>query len=266
MKRQGHDKIGTAEMLSLLARLQYRLGDLAAEEKLSREQLALADGIGSPGLTATALRDLGRCRLAAGDLAGARRHLAAAVRSHSDHGEALAAAAARLELAGSARLAGEPAEASRLAAQVADWYGERGMSGYRARALALLSQALLDEGRIAEAWRTAGQAHAISEPSEDLDLQLAVVTAMAPAGVAAGEGAASLGHLSWAIAEAARIGDVAAGLEARLILGALQLKTGDAIAGRATLEAVRRDAQARGFQGVARRAAALLVGQAVPLG
>lgn len=266
MKRQGHDKIGTAEMLSLLARLQYRLGDLAAAEKLSREQLALAGGIGSPSLTATALRDLGRCRLAAGDLAGARRHLAAAVRSHADHGEALAAAAARLELAGSARLAGEPAEASRLAAQVADWYGERGMSGYRARALALLSQALLDEGRIAEAWRTAGQAHAISEPSEDLELQLVVVTAMAPAGVAAGEGAASLGHLSWAIAEAARIGDVAAGLEARLILGALQLKTGDAIAGRATLEVVRRDAQTRGFQGVARRAAALLVGQAVPLG
>src|SRR6185295_6466183 len=265
MKRQGHDKIGAAEMLSLLARLQYRLGDPAAAEKLSREQLALAGEIGSPSLTATALRDLGRCRLAADDLAGARRHLAATVRSHADHGEALAAAAARLELAGFVRLAGEPVEASRLAAQAADWYGERGMNGRRALALALLSQALLDEGKIAEAWRTAGQAHAISEPSEDLELQLAVVTAMAPAGVAAGRGAEALGHLRWAVAEAARIGDVAAGLEARLVLGALQLKTGDAIAGRATLEAVRRDARARGFQGVARRAAALLVGQAVPL-
>jgi hypothetical protein len=92
------------------------------------------------------------------------------------------------------------------------------------------------------------------------------VTAMAPAGVAAGRGAEALGHLRWAVAEAGRIGDVAAALEARLALGALQLKTGDAIAGRATLEAVQRDAQARGFQGVARRAAALQVGQAVPLG
>ncbi len=266
MKRQGHDKIGVAEALSLLARLEHRLGDLAAAEKHSREELALAREIGSPSLTAAAQRDQGRWRLASGDLAGARRQLAAAVSSHAGQGEALAAAAARLELAGAARLAGEPGEASRLAAQVAEWYGERGMSGYRARALALLSQALLDEGRTTEAWRTAGQAHAISEPSEDLELQIAVVTAMAPAGAAAGEGAASLGHLRWAIAEAARIGDVAAGLEARLVLGALQLKTGDAIAGRATLEAVGRDAQARGFQGVARRAAALLVGPAVPLG
>jgi hypothetical protein len=141
------------------------------------------------------------------------------------------------------------------------------MGGQRARALALLSQALLAEGRPAQAWETAGQAHAISEQSEDLELQLAVVTAMAPAGVAAGERAAALGHLQWAIAEAARIGNLAAWLEARFILGTLQLQTGDPIAGRAALDAVRRDAEGRGFTGLARRAAAALqVGPPLSLG
>jgi hypothetical protein len=129
------------------------------------------------------------------------------------------------------------------------------MSGYRARALALLSQALLAEGRTVEAWQTAVNAYTISERSEDLQLQLEVLMAMAPAGAAAGESAAALDRLHRVIAETARIGDVAAGLEARLLLGALQVKTGDAVAGRATLEAARRDAEARGFKGMARRAA-----------
>src|SRR6185295_18181390 len=266
MKRHGHDKIGTAEVLGILARLQHRLGDLAAAEKLSREQLELARQIGSRTLTATALRGLGRWSLEQGDLKGARRQLEEAVRDHVEDGETLEATAARLELAGLAQLEGNPGESSRLASEAADWYGQRGMSGHRSRALALLSQAFLAEGRTAEAWRTAGQAHAISEESEDLELQLEVVTAMAPAGVAAGESAEALGHLQWVIAETARIGNVAAWLEARFLLGALQLKAGDPIAGRAALGAVRQAAEARGFKRLAQRAAAFQTGQPVPLG
>lgn len=254
MKRRGHDKIGTAEVLGLLARLQYRLGDLDAAASLSREQLALAREIGSRSLAGWALRDLGRWSFEAGDLAGARRQVEEAVRHHDDGGETLAAAAARLENARLAWLAGSSRDASRVAAEVADWYGQKGMSGHRARALALLSRALLAEGRTAEARQAAMGAHAISERSEDLQLQLEVLMAMAPAGVASGEGAAALGGLHRAIAEAARIGDVAAGLEARLLLGELQLQAGDPIAGRATLAEVRRDARARGFKGMARRA------------
>jgi DNA-binding winged helix-turn-helix (wHTH) protein/tetratricopeptide (TPR) repeat protein len=251
MKRQGHDKIGTAEVLGLLARLQYRLGNLDAAAKLSREQLALAREIGSRSLSAMALLDLGRWSFEAGDLAGARRQVEEAVKHHEAGGETLAAAAARLESARLARIAGSSREAARVASEVADWYGQRGMSGYRARALALLSQALLAEGRTAQAWQTARRAHAISEHSEDLQLQLEVQMAMASAG-AAGEREVALGRLRRVIAETARIGDVAMGLEARLLLGALQVKTGDGIAGHATLEAARRDAEARGFKGMAR--------------
>jgi DNA-binding winged helix-turn-helix (wHTH) protein/tetratricopeptide (TPR) repeat protein len=254
MKRQGDDRIGIAEVLGLLARLQHRLGNLAEAHKLGREELDLARRIGSPSLAATALRNLSRWSLATGDLAGARRQLDEAVRDHVAGGETLAAAAARVELADLALREGDAAAAARLASAAADWYGRRGMRGHRSRALALRSRALVVEGRPAEAWKAAAQAHAISEQSEDLELQLAVVTAMAPAGVAVGRTAETLGHLSWAIAEAARIGDVEAGLEARLYLGALQSKSGDPLSGRATLDAVRRDAEARGFKDVASRA------------
>ena len=266
MKRQGDDRIGTAEVLGVLARLQYRLGNLANASKLSREHLALARQIGSPSLAAMALRNLGRWNVEDGDLAEARHQLEEAVRDQTAGGEALEATATRLELARVALLQGAPEEASRLAAASADWYGKRGMSGRRARSLALRSRALLAEGRTADAWTSAGQAHAISEQSEDLQLQLEVVTAMAPAGVAAGKAAEAMGHLRWAVTEAGRIGDVAAALEGRLVLGALQSKTGDPIAGRATLDAVRQEAEARGFKGMLRRVAALEAGQPVPLG
>ena len=266
MKRRGHDKIGTAEVLGLLARLQQRLGNLAEAGEHGREQLALARQIGSRSLAAMALRNLGLSSLEEDDLAGARRQLEEAARGHAEGGESLEATAARVELAGLALRQGKPAEADRLASEAADWYDRRGMRGHRARALALRSQALLAAGRTAEAWNLAGQAHAISEQSEDLELQLAVVIAMAPAGVAAGKAAEAMGHLRWAVTEAGRIGDVAAALEGRLVLGALQSKTGDPIAGRATLDAVRQEAEARGFKGMLRRVAALEAGQPVPLG
>ncbi len=265
MKRQGRDKTGAAEVLGPLAQVELRLGNLGEAEKLSREQLALARGIGSRSLAAMALRLLGRWSLEAGDLPGARRQVEEALRSHIQNGEALEAAAARVELSNLTRLSGDSKEAGRLASEAADWYGQKGMSGHRAWALALLSQALLAQGRTAQAWETARQVYAIVQKSEDVELRIEVVTAMAPSGAASGGSAAILRSLDWAVAEAWRIGDVAAGFEARLVLGSLQLRSGTSAAGRAALEQVRRDAEARGFKSMARRAAeALQPGTAVP--
>ncbi len=267
MKRRGEDKIGVAEVLGLLAQLQYRLGGLAEAERLSREQLALARQIGSRTLAAMALRDLGCWSLERGDLAAARRQLEEAVKIHVEDAETLEATAARLELTDLARLEGSSKEASNLASAAADWYGQRGMSGHRARALSRLSEALLAQGRASRAWEIVEQAHAISEESEDVELQIEVVTAMASVGFAAGDHAAALGHLSWAVAEASRIGNVAAALEARFVLGSLQLRTANALAGRATLDEVRRDAEARGFKRLAQSAAAALqISRPAPLG
>ena len=262
MERQGRDKIGAAEVLGPLAQVELRLGNLGEAGKLGREQLALARRIGLRSLAAVALRLLGQWSLEQGDLPGVRRQAEDALRSHVENGEALEAAAARVELSNLAWLAGDFKEAGRLASEAADWYGQKEMSGHQARALALLSQALLGQGRTAQAWETARQAHAISQQSEDVQLQIEVVTAMAPAAAASGESATALGYLGWAVAEAGRIGDVAAGFEARLVLGSLQVMTGgiggtgDPAAGRTTLEQVRRDAEARGFKGTARRAVA----------
>jgi eukaryotic-like serine/threonine-protein kinase len=266
-KRRVRDRLGTSQVLGMLASLSYMQGDVGTARSYAAEQRALADRIAATLASAAALQTQARLRAAAGDLAAARENLSEALRLSSSRGAALLAAEIRLDRARLALLERQPGEAARLATEVAEWYGRRGMDRYRARALALLSEALLASGRPTRAQEVAEQAHALSEKSEDLELQILVVTAIAPAGVAAGESRAALGHLRWALAEADRIGYVATALEARFVLGTLQLRTGDPITGRATLDAVRRAAEARGFKGIARRAAAALQGgRPVPLG
>ncbi|HEX9941423.1 MAG TPA: tetratricopeptide repeat protein [Thermoanaerobaculia bacterium] len=265
-KRRVRDRLGISQVLGLLSSLEYEQGDLEMARRYAAEQRALADQIQAALAYAAALQQEGRLDVAAGNLATARKRLSEALRLSHSRGAALLAAGLRLDLARLALLERRPGEAVRLASEAADWYARRGMTVYHSRALALLAQALLADGRPSQAQEAAEKAHSISEDSEDLELQIEVVTAIAPSGVATGQSPAALGHLRWAIGEADRIGYVTHALEARLTLGALQLQTGDAISGRAVLEEVRRSAAARGFKGVAQRAVAALAGQRVPPG
>jgi DNA-binding winged helix-turn-helix (wHTH) protein/tetratricopeptide (TPR) repeat protein/TolB-like protein len=255
MKRQGGSLLGVAETLDLLARLQERLGNLAEAKRLGAEQMELARKTGSRGLAASALHGQARRSLDAGDLPGARRQLEEALRDRVQGDQQLEAAALRLDLGDLARLEGNPREAARLASEAADWYSRREMAGFRARALASLSRALLAAGRRAPARLAADEAERIAEAGEDVELRLAVATDVAPVLAATGDPATALDILRRAAGEADRIGDVTAGLEARLAWGLLQRQTGDPAAG-ATLEEVRRIAESRGYLGVARRAAA----------
>lgn len=265
-KRRVRDRLGISQVLGLLSGLAYEQGDLSRARSYADEQRTLADQIQAKLASAAALQRQARLDVAAGDLATAHKRLSEALLLSRSRGADLLATETRLEMAKLALLERQPAEAGRLAGEVADWYGRRSMDRCRARALAVQSQALLASGQAARAEDVAQQAHSISETSEDRELQILVVTAIAPAGVASGELRSSLGHLRWAVGEANRLGYVAAGLEARLLLGALQMRTGDPIAGRTALDELRRDAEARGFKEIAKRAAAFQTGQPAPLG
>jgi DNA-binding winged helix-turn-helix (wHTH) protein/tetratricopeptide (TPR) repeat protein len=254
MKRQGDSRLGIAEVLSLQARLQERLGKLVEAKRLSAEQGMLARSTGSRSLLAAFLQGMARWSLDEGDLPGARRQLEEALRQRTENGEDLEAAAVRLDLANLKRLEGNPVEAARLASGVADWYGQRGMEGFRARALATLAQALLAGGRSTPARQAADQAETIAEAGEDLDLRLAVATAVAPVRAATGDAAAALDLLRWAVRESARTGAMLPGLEARLELGLVQRQAGDKAAC-VTLDEVRKTAESKGFRALAGRAA-----------
>lgn len=261
-KRQVRDRLGTAQALTVLSQISYEQGNL----DLARRYAAEANPIRAALVSAAALQAQARLDMAAGDFAAAHERLSEALRLSTSRGAGLLAAGLRLDLARLALAEGKPNDAERQAREVAQLYHQKNMPNGESRALALLSQALAAGGLFAEAKQVGEKAHEISEKSEELELQIEVLMAIAPAGVAAGEIRSSLGHLRWAVSEAGRLGYVEAGLQARLTLGALQIQTGDLATGRATLAAVQKEAAARGFKEIAQRAAALLAGRRVPLG
>jgi DNA-binding winged helix-turn-helix (wHTH) protein/tetratricopeptide (TPR) repeat protein len=260
MKQRAQDRIGVAEILGAMAMLEYRQGNLGKAKELSQNQLRIARNIGSRSLAAAALQAQGRWRMEEGDFDGAWSQLDEVARERAGMGDAMQAAAARLTLAAAALRQGSFKEAERTAAELVAWYEARQMTGHLARALALQAQALLRQGRVAQAEPLAIRAYSLCQHNEDNELRIEIFAAVAPVGAATDSARDALGHLRWAVSEARRIGYVAAGFEAQLMLGVLQMQTGDAIHGRATLEAVRRDAAARGYIRLAREAAAHLSG------
>jgi DNA-binding winged helix-turn-helix (wHTH) protein/tetratricopeptide (TPR) repeat protein len=263
MKRKGEDQIGTAEVLGRLALLQERTGNLAEVKRLGAEQTALVGRLGSRSLSASALKIQALLNLDQGNLAEARRQLEEVLRLRTQNDEQVEAAEAKLWLSNVARLGGDAREAVRLATEAEDWYGKRDLAGFHALALARLAQALLADGRRVQARSVADQAQTIAEAGKDLDLRIAVAIAVAPVRAASGDGAAAQDLLRWALRESERTGAVAPALEARLELGFLQLRGGNPVEGGTTLETLRRDAEVRGFQGLARRAQAALQGGVV---
>ena len=177
-------------------------------------------------------------------------------------GDALEAAEARLELAKVALHQRSFQEAGRIASELASWYKARGMAGHEARALAIHAAALLVQGQDAEAKEAALRAYSLCQGNDDIELRIEIFAAVAPTGVATDPSStrAALGFLRWGVSEAQRVGYVAAGFEAKLMLGALQIQTGDVINGRATLKSLRREAESRGFRRIAREAAEYLAG------
>lgn len=155
---------------------------------------------------------------------------------------------ARLELA-----EGNAAEAVRAASEAADWWKNREVSWGEAMSLSVLAEALAEEGRPEEARAAAARIHALLERGEDRDLFLAVAPGLARAEAAGGDPARALRTLGLAMGEAGERGFATAGLEARLAAAEIGLERGSPAA-RSELEALRRDAAARGFGLVARRA------------
>jgi hypothetical protein len=124
-----------------------------------------------------------------------------------------------------------------------------------------LSRALLALGRLPEARRRIERAGAIARESGNPALQWE--TAIAAARIQAASGnrsdiGESMRRLEAIVAQAASAGFPDLGLEARLALGEMELKGGDALAGRPLLEAVERDSARAGVHLLSLKADAAL--------
>lgn len=249
--KRASDRMSSGRLLGARARLALRTGDLGQARSLSEAMLLQARKMGARSFETWALYELGRTQLAAGEAIGARTSFQSSLRKSVGSNDASRSAVIRLELARLEAFAGRFGEAEGMAREIAAWAAPRGFTWLEAEALSVAAEALLREGRTADAVKLGEQIRKLVGTTQDLELVLFTAGPLARIDAAAGEVEDAIRALRLAIAQAERIGHVAAALEARLALGEIEARERR---GDQTLRELQRDAEAYGFKELARRA------------
>ena len=249
-KRQEGDRLGAGRILGSLARLAFYTGDLATARARSEEQLRIGRQTGARALEARALWELGRLDLVADPSdPGVQQRLATSLQLSRETGESLQMEGIRLDLACLFDAQGQTAEALRIAGEVAAWSRARKVPAGEALALRVRARILLRQGQLRRAGAAAGRIRELVRTHpDDLLLRAEVAPVLARVQAAQGDVEGARSELRQASAKAAEQGIVPASLEARLALGEIELAHGDREKALRDLEAVRQEAEARGFR------------------
>jgi tetratricopeptide (TPR) repeat protein len=200
-----------------------------------------------------------------GEVLAVQGHLAAARKSHAEAlairreiGDTRAAAESHLALAVLAIEAGDVGAAESAVREQVKTFRQSNTPDKEALALGVLARALLAQGQTSAAREAIERATALSQKTQDTTVRLTVAIdasrVRAASGNVSGVGEARKA-LEAAAADATTEGLTGLLLEARLALGQVELAAGDR-AGAARLAALQRDATARGYSLIARKASA----------
>ena len=242
-----------------LADLDLTRGRVQDARRLAQQAVdAYRTAQGSYQYLTAAMLDLGEVLEAQGDLAGARSQFEQALAMAQKIGAQVNAAESQEELA---RLdieenRPERAEVS-LRAAIAEFEKEKSDPD-SSSAYTLLSRALLMQGKLAEARKTAQRGAELSRTSSDPALKLPAETQQARVEIASAQKAkasraAAVRHLQSVIATANRLAYYRLECEARLALGELELKTNSSV-GHKHLTTLAAETRSHGLELLARQA------------
>ena len=257
--RRSADRLVSCRLLGTGARFSFCEGDLAASRSASEEQLGLARRMRARPLEATALRGLARIAWAGGETPRALDLLREARGIAEKSGDRLTVTEISVELAGADLESGDFDASLKLAREAADWYHDRHFSA-ESLALAIAAEDLLRLQRPAEARDLAVRARALV-PEMDHELRLEIAPALARVEAAQGDPGKALRDLGSAITEAEQAGFVPVAFEARLAKGEILSSRGET----EDLRLLQKDAEAKGFRWIARRAAGALANKTAGL-
>jgi tetratricopeptide (TPR) repeat protein len=257
--REIGDTRGVAGALDNIGIVLVNQGELRPARNRYEESLTIARGMGNKNLTAYALYLLGDVDLHEGHLSAARKKYEEAFAIRKEIGDPRTGAETQLALASVAVEEKQFAQAETVARGCAEQFATLKTVDNEALAYSVLAHALSAEGKDAEAKVAADKASELSEKGGDANIRLKV--AIESALIRAKAGGAE--DLSWAksrlqgiLGEATKEGLTPIQFEARLALGQIESRSGDRVKGRAYLAALQKDADAKGFLLLARKAAA----------
>jgi eukaryotic-like serine/threonine-protein kinase len=245
--------------IALIHQLQ---GDLAgAQQGLERSLEAWQKG-SAQYFSAYAMWSLGSLLLEEADFAGSRAMYEQALALRTSAGEKLTIAETQLSLVDlSLEEARSPVEQEVIVRQALEVFQTQKVRDDETQAWCVLSRALLAEGKSADAKEAMQHARSLAASSQNPEIRWR--TAITAARVETAEknvghsaaGNATRKELAAVIAKSGELGYVGVELDARLALAEIEMKAGQTATGRSHLTAIEADANARGCNLVARKAA-----------
>jgi tetratricopeptide (TPR) repeat protein/TolB-like protein len=254
--RESGDKFAAAMTMGNLASLLADEGNLREAKQMFEEALEIKRSLHNRHSEAYTASNLGDLLLVEGDLAGARKMHEDALAIRTDLGERATAREERRDLAEISLEEGKPADALAAARQVADAFHADHQRDYEATAYALAARCLLALGKPDAAAIEIQKAEDLSAKSDDKIVTSAIAVTRGRILTASGDSAGARKKLEGVLAAAARSGLMQWQLEARLAIGELEMKSGKVTAGRARLTGLEKEATAKSYLLIARKAKA----------
>lgn len=253
--RELANKNAVATVLGNLGDVMVEEGDLTQARKEYEQSLAVFRETGNRSSVASRLALLGDLKLIEGDLASARQRHLEALAIREQLGEKGTVAESQLAVARLLLQEKQFSEAEGLCRSAIEEFRREERTEDEASARALLSQLLLAEGKSAEAQNEINHASFLLKTSQSVRLRYSAMIAAASIGAASGEASQAIRALDKVIADATRAGLVQLQLEARLAAGQIEMASGRIQSGRGRLKVLERDAAAKGYGLIARKAA-----------
>jgi tetratricopeptide (TPR) repeat protein/predicted Ser/Thr protein kinase len=252
------DKRGMASTLSNLGGLLIEQGDLAGARSSYERAIKICLETGHRRGRGYALAGLGQIALAGGDIAGARRNMEEALALRREMGDELNVANSSVDLAVVTIEEGRPGDADAPLRKAIDAFRKAQSGDNESTADSVLARSLAARGKPSEAMAAVERARALLSAGSALPVRFEVD--LASARIHAGAGSAAMADsrklLESTLAQAVRHGYVGYQFEVRLALGELDLRSGKAVEGRASLVALGKEAGGKGFGLIARKAMA----------
>jgi serine/threonine protein kinase/tetratricopeptide (TPR) repeat protein len=248
----------SAAALSLtnLGRLEIQEGNLVGAEAHVEEARRIHEAAGDSSNVANDLSRIGDIALLRGELPRARSSFDQALALRERGGEKMKIQWSKIALARVLLEEGKGGEAETLLRAAAEWFRQEGQPGGETTARCHLGGALLAQGKGAEAGVAAEKAAELAKSAGEPSDRFEAALLRGRIDAASGRAGAAVTTLESTLAALEKAGSVPLLFEARLALAEAELAAGRGPSARARLTALRKDAAARGFGLIERKAAA----------
>jgi eukaryotic-like serine/threonine-protein kinase len=249
------DKDGQAYALVAKGSALAQQGELATAEKAYKEALALSHETSDRSIEGHALHGLAAISLQRAAFADAKKQSIASLKIRQEIGEKASAAETQMLLTEISLEGEQPQDAEKTARSAMQEFQAQGLADDEYMACAVLVRMLVAQGRIAEAQNEVDRLTNLVRGRQNPETRLKFRIAAAELHGADVRNSAAEKSLQAVLTEAAKLGLKRYELEAKLALGKMKMKT-ESVAGRSQLIALQRDAAAKGFMNIARKAEA----------